>query len=104
MNKPICQNHRDQNVKSAMIYFGKNSLGKEYICAVCSDIRTLNTGKIIGIKPEGQYGFINGVKNNIYFHFSKLAYDFSFHKGMPVSYQVSFENDRVQAVNVKPIN
>lgn len=102
MNKIICQHHQDKNVKPTMIYFGKNSLGKEYICAVCSGIRTFNTGKIIKIKPESQYGFINGIKDNIFFHFSNLAYDFRFHKGMPVSYEVSFENNRIQAVNIKP--
>ena len=103
MNKVICQHHRDKNVKPTMIYFGKNSLGKEYICAVCSGIRAFNTGEIVKIKPEGQYGFIDGIKGDIFFHFSNLTYDLKVHEGMQVSYEVSFEDDRIQAINIKSL-
>ena len=101
MAKVCCQHHRDRNLSPVMIHFGENSLGKQYICAVCSGVRVFNTGKIVSLK--GQYGFIDGQKDNFFFHFSNLSYDFAPYIGMIVSFEASFlEDNRVQAINVKP--
>ncbi|MDP2646310.1 MAG: cold shock domain-containing protein [Desulfobacterales bacterium] len=105
MAKVYCPHHRVSNVQPVMIYFGESSLGKQYICAVCSGVRVFNCGPILSFNPEKQFGFINGTKSNVFFHMSNLSYDFRFHVGMDVSYEIAFlENDRIQAVNIKPIN
>ena len=103
MTKVVCEHHRDRKIKPVMICFGRNSLGKQYICAVCSGVRQFNSGRIISFDPVKRFGFINGVKENIYFHFNNLAYDFRSHKGMLVSYEIQFlDGDRKQAINIKP--
>jgi len=107
MRSVYCQHHRERKLLPVMIYFNNGSLGKEYICAVCSGVRTFNTGKIVSIVPECGYGFISGVKENIFFHFSNLAYDIRLHKGMAVSYEIEFLEDRkfnYQATNIRPLN
>ena len=105
MGKAYCWQHKDRALTPVMIHFGECSLGKQYICAVCSGIRVFNSGMIISLNPEKGFGFIGGVKDNIFFHFSKVAYDFHFHKGMSVFYEVDFlEDGRIQAVNIKPLN
>jgi len=88
-----------------MIHFGDNSLGKQYICAVCSGVRVFNSGGIISLNPKEGYGFITGERENVFFHFSNFAYDFKPRIGMGVSYEVSFlEDNRIQAINVRPLN
>lgn len=105
MGKVYCQQHRDRDLRPVMIHFGKSSLGRQYICAVCSGVRVFSAGQIVSLKPEGRFGFISGEKENVFFHFSNLAYDFKPYEGMLVTYEVSFlEDNRVQAINVKPLN
>jgi len=105
MNKIYCQHHNDKNLLPTMIRFGVNSLGKQYICAVCSGVRVFNTAQIVSLNFKGHYGFIAGKKENIFFHFSKLAYRFKPRTGQTVSYEVSFlEDGRLQAINLKPVN
>ena len=61
-----------------------------------------NIGEIVSLK--GQYGFVDGKKDNFFFHFSNLAYDFTPHVEMMVSFEVSFlEDNKIQAINVKPL-
>jgi len=103
MGKVYCQHHKDKELMPAMIYFGDNSIGKQFICAVCSGVRVFNVGEIVSLK--NQYGFIKGKKEDIFFHFSNLAYDYKVYSGMKVSFEISFlENDRLQAINIKPAN
>jgi len=99
--KICCQHHQDRNLLPVMIHFGEITLGKQYICAVCSGVRIFNIGEIVSMK--GQYGFVDGQKDNFFFHFSNLAYDFAPYVGMMVSFEVSFlEDNKIQAINVKP--
>lgn len=103
MAQVYCKQHKDKNLFPVMIYFGDNSLGREYICAVCSGVRVFNTGEIISLKSG--YGFINNQKDNIFFHFSNLADDFEPYLGQKVSYEVSFiehKTKKIQAINVRP--
>lgn len=101
MTKVTCPNHRDRNLSPMMIHFRKGSLGREYVCAVCSGVRVFNTGQIIQV--QGQYGFISGKKENVFFHFSNRAYTFKLYVGMRVCFEVTFLDDgRLNAINVKP--
>lgn len=103
MTKIICKNHQNRNLSPVMIHFSKNSLGKQYICAICSGVRVFNTGKIVTLNLEKKYGFIDGEKENFFFHFSNLAYNFVPLKGMKVSFEVSFlDESRIQAIKIKP--
>ena len=105
MGKVFCTDHLIKNRKPVMIHFGKNSLGEQYVCAVCSAVKQFNSGRIVSLNPEKQFGFINGVKGNIFFHFSNLSSDFSLQKGMILSYEIQFlEGDEIQAINITPAN
>ena len=102
MTKVTCPNHKDKNLSPVMIHFRKGSLGREYVCAVCSGVRVFNTGQIIKLK--GPYGFIGGEKNNAFFHLSNCTHDFKPYLGMLVNFEISFIDDgRTQAINVKPL-
>ncbi len=99
-----CPHHQESNLSPAMIYFGDNVLGKQYICAVCSRVRVFNTGEIVSFSPVGRYGFISGQKENFFFHLSNCVSGFIPEKGMTVSFEISFlEDNRVQAIMVKPL-
>jgi len=104
MGKVQCQYHQEKGIKPVMIPFGTNSLGTtEYICAVCSRIRHFGVGEVLSYKQG--YGFIKGSRQNFFFHHSNLAYPCQPTTGMQVSFELLFmENDRVQAVHVKPYN
>jgi hypothetical protein len=100
MAKIFCPHH--QNLMPVMIPFGISSLGtRQYICAVCSRVREFARGRIISF--EGSYGFINGLKENFFFHLSNLAYGFNPSVGLCVSFEVQFlANGRIQAINIQP--
>lgn len=104
MAEVYCPHHKQSNRSPAMIHFGDNELGRQYICAACSRVRVFNTGEILSFSPADRYGFISGRKGNFFFHVSNLASDFVPEKGMPVSFEVSFlEDGRVQAIRVKQL-
>lgn len=99
--------HKTNQVAPVMICFGDNSLGRQYICAVCSDVRVFNKARVIYLNDEKKFGFIKGIKNNIYFRFSNRAYDFKLFKGILLSYEVEFlsgdNNQSEHAINIKPL-
>lgn len=104
MAKVHCQRH--EGVKPVMIPFHRNSLGQEYICAVCSAVRVFDSGEIVNIVPKGHYGFIKGEKENVFFSFQNLAVPFTPRIGMIVSYEISFLDDPVKkyhAIDVSPM-
>ncbi len=104
MAKVHCPHHKQSNLSPAMVYFGDNELGRQYICAVCSSVRVFNTGEVLSFSPADRYGFISGRKENFFFHVSNLGSNFVPEKGMMVFFEVSFlENGRVQAIRVKPL-
>ena len=102
MAKIHCTHHQEKGLNPSMIHFGESSLGtRQYICAVCSRVRELGVGEIVLLKAG--YGFISGPRENIFFHFSNLGYDFRPILGARVSFELAFlENDRVQAIDVRP--
>ena len=105
MGKVLCTEHANKMFKPVMIHFGRNSLGKQYVCAVCSAVRQFNSGRIVSLNTDKGFGFINGVKENIFFHFSNLASDFRLRKEMLLSYEIQFLADgKIQAINITPSN
>ncbi|MCD6306451.1 MAG: hypothetical protein J7M32_09205 [Deltaproteobacteria bacterium] len=103
MARVYCKQHKDR--MPVMIPFHRNSLGQEYICAVCSAVRVFNTGQIVNIVSKGRYGFIKGEKENIFFSFRNLAIPFTPRIGMIVSYEIAFLDDPVKkyhAIDVSP--
>jgi len=103
MEKVVCTCHADKMLKPVMIHFGRNSLGKQYVCAVCSAVRQFNSGRIVSLNTDKGFGFINGVKENVFFHFSNLDSDFRLRKGMFLFYEIQFLADgKIQAINITP--
>ena len=89
-----------------MIEIGENGLGKEYICCICRTKRVFNTANILTVNLLNKYGFIEGQKDNFFFHFSNLEGNFIPKKGMPVSFEVVFlggGKHKFQAINIKPL-
>jgi cold shock CspA family protein len=109
MSKMHCKrNHEHTEIEPSMIYFDENLLGKRYICAVCGDMRVLNTGHIVKLSPKKTYGFITGPRSNIFFHKKNLSYRFELYNGLDVSYEIDFltgdVNKKMQAKNIRPVN
>lgn len=55
----ICEHHGDR--KPRMIKIKKNTLGQDYICAVCTRIRTFNQGIVISVNQKMMVKAENGI-------------------------------------------
>ena len=89
-----------------MVQGGGSWLGKKYYCCLCSGTRVLNRAKIVELRPEKKFGFIQGKKDNFYFNYGDCDSRFIPHKGMLVDFEVVFLKDKrhsFKAVNIKPV-
>lgn len=91
-----------------MIPGGRTWLGTKYYCCVCAGTRVFNRARIVEMQPVKKFGFIQGEKENFFFHFSDCRDDFDFipHKGMLVDFEVVFLKDKThsyKAVNIKQV-
>ncbi|MBF0451156.1 MAG: cold shock domain-containing protein [Candidatus Magnetomorum sp.] len=101
--KVICLHHADMDIEPVMINFRKSGLGNnQYVCARCARIREIGSGKIKSL--HGTYGFIHNGKRDIFFHFNKLHKTFQPVVNTEVLFEVSFLQDRIEAINIKEFN
>ncbi len=107
MAKVHCQEKHNHWLSKppAMIAIGENGLGKEFICCVCRTKRIFNTAEILTVNYPERYGFIKGGKDNFYFHFSDLAWNFRPEIEIAVSFEIVFlggGKHKFKAIDIKP--